>query len=219
MRKTTILLADDHPIVRKGLRDLLETEANLQVIGEAANGLEVVAMVERLKPDILVLDVVMPGLNGVEVTQQVLRRSPQTRVIIFSMHADESYVLRALRNGASGYVLKDSSPDELVRAVREVLAGRRYLGPPLSERAIETYVQQKAEMATLDRYERLTTREREILHLTLEGYNNTQIAEQLSISPRTVATHRTNMMRKLGLKTRTDLIRFALQQGLISVEP
>ncbi len=219
MRKTTILLADDHPIVRKGLRDLLETEANLQVIGEAANGLEVVAMVERLKPDILVLDVVMPGLNGVEVTQQVLRRSPQTRVIIFSMHADESYVLRALRNGASGYVLKDSSPDELVRAVREVLAGRRYLGPPLSERAIETYVQQKAETATLDRYERLTTREREILHLTLEGYNNTQIAEQLSISPRTVATHRTNMMRKLGLKTRTDLIRFALQQGLISVEP
>lgn len=214
MKKTTIVLADDHPIVRDGLRGLLETEPGFNVVAETADGLKAVDLVERLKPDVLIVDVVMPGLDGLEVTRQVSHRSPQTRVIVLSMHADEVYVLRALRNGAVGYILKDSSTADLVQAVCEVIAGRRYLSPPLSERAIEAYIQ-KAEATTLDGYETLTTREREVLHLTVEGCNNTEIAERLSISPRTVATHRTNMMRKLGLSTQTELISYALKRGII----
>lgn len=217
MRKTTIVLADDHPIVREGLRGLLETEPGFDVVGETADGLEAVELVERLEPDVLIVDVVMPGLDGLEVTRQVSHRSPHTRVIVLSMHSDEVYVLRALRNGAAAYILKDSSTVDLVQAVCEVTAGRRYLSPPLSERAIEAYIQ-KAAPTTLDGYETLTTREREVLHLTVEGCSNTQIAERLSISPRTVATHRTNMMRKLGLSTQTELITFALRRGIIHLD-
>jgi len=217
MSDTTIVLADDHPIVREGLRGLLETEPGFRVIGEATDGLEAVSLVERLKPDVLIIDVVMPGLTGLEATRQISRRSPQTRVIILSMHANEIYVLRALRNGASGYVLKESSTADLVQAVREVVAGRHYPRPPLSERAIEAYLQQ-AEAAVQTPYEKLTTREREMLHLIVEGHSNAEIAERLSISPRTVATHRTNMMRKLGLRTQADLIRYALKQSIVPLE-
>jgi DNA-binding NarL/FixJ family response regulator len=149
---TTIIVADDHHVVRQGLRALLEAEPDFRLVGEASDGLGTVQLVERLKPDVLVIDLMMPGLNGLEVTRQVSQRSPQTRVVILSMHANEAYVLEALRNGASGYVLKDSSAADLVQAVREVVAGRRYLSPPLSERAIEAYVQKAAD-ASLDPYE------------------------------------------------------------------
>lgn len=211
---TTIVLADDHQVVRQGLRALLEEEPDLRLLGEAGDGLETIQLVERLCPDVLVLDLMMPGLNGLEVTRQVGKRAPQTRVIILSMHADEAYVLEALRNGACGYVLKDASVAELVQAVREVAAGRRYLSSPLSERAIEAYVE-TAQGSVLDRYETLTDREREVLHLVAEGHTNVEIATRLSISPRTAETHRANMMRKLGLHTRTDVIRYALQRGII----
>jgi len=211
---TTIVLADDHHVVRQGLRALLEAEPGFRLVGEAGDGLETVQLVERLHPDVLVLDLMMPGLNGLEVTLQVGKRSPQTRVVILSMHANEAYVLEALRNGAAGYVLKDASAAELVQAVREVAAGRRYLSSPLSERAIEAYVGKDQE-TTLDRYETLTTREREVLHLVAEGHTNAEIAARLSISPRTAETHRANMMRKLGLQTQTDLIRYALRRGII----
>jgi DNA-binding NarL/FixJ family response regulator len=166
---------------------------------------------------VIVLDLMMPGLNGLEATRQIGARSPQTRIVILSMHANEAYVLEALKNGASGYVLKDSSAAELVRAVREVMAGRRYLSPPLSERAIETYVQ-KALEAARDVYETLTNREREVLHLAAEGSSNAEIAVRLSLSARTVETHRAHMMHKLGLRTQTDLIRYALQRGIIPME-
>jgi DNA-binding NarL/FixJ family response regulator len=159
----------------------------------------------------------MPGLGGLEVTLQVGKRSPQTHVIILSMHADEAYVLEALRNGAAGYVLKESSADELVQAVREVVAGRRFLSSPLSERAIDAYVS-KAQEVVLDRYETLTAREREVLHLAAEGHTNAEIADRLSISSRTVETHRANMMRKLALRSQTDLIRYALRRGIIPME-
>ena len=214
---TTIVLADDHHIVRQGMRALLEAEPDFRLVGEAGDGLETVQLVERLRPDVLVLDLMMPGLNGLEVTRQVGKRSPQTRVVILSMHANEAYVLEALRNGAVGYVLKDASVTELVQAVREVTAGRRYLSPPLSERAIDAYVG-RAKEATLDRYETLTDREREVLHLVAEGCTNAAIAARLSISPRTAETHRANMMRKLGLHTQTDLIRYALRRGIIPME-
>jgi DNA-binding NarL/FixJ family response regulator len=214
---TTIVLADDHHLVREGLRALLEAEADLSVVGEAADGLAAVQIVERLQPDMLIVDLMMPDLNGLEVTRHVSQYMPNIYVIVLSMHANEAYVLQALRNGASGYVLKESRADELVHAVREVISGRHYLSPPLSERAIEIYVE-KSQSATLDPYETLTTREREILHLTVQGHSATEIASRLSVSPRTVETHRANLMRKLDLHTQTDLIRYALRRGIIPLE-
>ena len=214
---TTIVLADDHQIVRQGLRALLEAEPGFRVIGEAGNGLEAVRLVERLEPNVLVLDLMMPGLNGLEVARQVNKRLPQTRIVILSMHDNEAYVLRALRNGATAYVLKDSSATDLGQAVREAAAGRRYLSPPLSDRAIEVY-KEKARAATLDKYETLTTREREVMQLTAEGHTNAEIASRLNISPRTAETHRANLMRKLGLNSQTDLIRYALRRGIIPLD-
>jgi len=214
---TTIVLAEDHHIVRQGLHILLQAERNFSIIGETGDGLEAVQLVERLQPDVLVLDLMMPSLNGLEVTRQVTKRAPQTRIIILSMHANEAYVREALRNGAAGYVLKESSAADLVQAVREAIAGRRYLSPPLSERAIDAYIQ-KAEAATLDVYDTLTTREREVLHLVAEGNTIGTIASRLFISPRTVETHRTNLMRKLSLRSSAELVRYALQRGLLPLE-
>lgn len=214
MRKTAIVLADDHHVVRQGLRGLLEAEPDFSIAGEAADGLQAVDLVDRVKPDVLVIDLMMPGLSGLDVTRQVRQRSPRTHIVILSMHSNEAYVLEALRNGAAAYVLKDSTAADLVHAVREVVAGRRYLSPPLSERAIETYAE-KAKSTSLDPYETLTTRERQVLHLAAEGYTNAEIGDRLSISPRTVETHRANLMRKLGLESHTNLIRYALHRGII----
>ncbi len=217
MNVITIVLAEDHHVVRQGLRALLEADPDFSVVGEAGDGLEAVDLVERLQPNVLIVDLMMPGLNGLEVTRQVSQRLPQTRIVILSVHADESYVLEALRAGAVAYVLKESTADELVGAVRQASAGRRHLSAPLSDRAIQAYVD-KAQVATLDLYETLTTREREVLHLSAEGLTSPQIAARLSISPRTVETHRAHLMRKLGLSTQTDLIRYALQRGIISLD-
>jgi DNA-binding NarL/FixJ family response regulator len=210
----SIVLADDHPIVRQGLRALLQAEPDFRIVGEAGDGLEAAQLVERLQPDVLVLDLMMPGLDGLAVTRQVSQRAPHTRVVILSMYANEAYVLEALRAGAVAYVLKASNSAELVRAVHEVTAGRRYLSPPLSERAIEAYLE-KAEAAALDPYETLTAREREVLHLAAEGRTNAEIARRLTISPRTVEMHRSSLMRKLGLRSQADLIRYALRRGII----
>ena len=217
MNKTRIVLADDHPDVRHGVRSLLQSDPDLAVIGEASDGIETVQMVEKLLPDVLVVDLMIPGLNGLEITRQVRQRSPMTRIIILSMHANEPYVLEALKNGASGYVLKDSSGTDLIQAVRSVASGQRYLSPPLSERAVEAYMM-KSQETTFDSYEGLTDREREVLQLAAEGLSNPDIAARLSISPRTVETHRANLMRKLGLKTQTDLIRYALKRGILPME-
>lgn len=217
MNETTIVLADDHHLVRQGLRALLESEPGFELVGETGDGLEAIELAKRLQPDVIVLDLVMPSLNGLEVTRYIKDCCPQTCVVILSMHANEAYVLEALKNGASAYVLKDSSVTELIRAVREVVAGRRYLSPPLSERAIELYIQ-KAQEVMLDSYETLTNREREVLHLAAEGHSSPDIAARLSVSPRTIETHRANMMRKLNLHSQTDLIRYALQRGIIPIE-
>jgi DNA-binding NarL/FixJ family response regulator len=212
-----IVLGEDHQIVRQGLCALLEEEEDIQVIGEAGDGLEVLDLVEQLEPDILVVDLMMPGLHGLEITRQVRKRSRRTLVVVLSMHADESYVIAALKNGASGYVLKDSSASDLVMALHEVSDGRRFLSSPLSDRAIEVYMK-TSDDGEEDIYECLTNREREILQLAVEGHSNRTIGERLSISPRTVETHRANLMRKLGLKTQTDLIRFALRRGFLPLE-
>ncbi len=211
---TTILLADDHTVVRQGLRALLAAEPDFAVIDEATDGRAALQSVERLRPDVLVVDLMMPGLGGLEVTRQVHQRVPQTRVVVLSMHATDAYVLEALRNGAMGYVLKDASAGELIEAVREAARGRRYLCRALSDRAIAAYMQQ-LQAPSLDVYETLTTREREVLQLAAEGLSSPEVAAQLSISPRTAETHRANLMRKLGLRTQTDLVRYALGRGLV----
>ena len=211
---TTIVLANDHALIREGLRTVLGGEPDWSVVGEAADGLEVVGLVDRLQPDVLIVDLVLPNLSGLEVIRQVRRRAPQTQIVALSMHANESYVFAALRNGAAAYVLKDASSTDIIQAVHEVVAGRRYLSPPLSQDALEVYIE-KAKGAALDPYETLTTREREVLHLVAQGTTTTAIAARLTLSPRTVETHRTNLMRKLGLCTQTDLLRYALQRGII----
>jgi DNA-binding NarL/FixJ family response regulator len=212
-----ILLADDHPVVRVGIRNLLEAEPEFTVVGEVADALQVIPQVEALRPDVLVLDLIMSGLNGLEITRRLSHSMPQTRIVILSMHANEAYVIEALRNGASGYVLKGSETDQLVWAIRAVVAGDRYLSPPLSQQSIETYIE-KAAGAPLDPYDTLTARERDVLHLAAEGRTGPEIAARLYISTRTVETHRGNLMRKLGLRTQTDLVRYALRRGILPLE-
>jgi len=211
--RATIVLADDHEIVRHGLRTLLSAEQDLRVVSEAGDGIEALRLVERLKPNILVLDLMMPGLDGLEVIRQLKKVSPRTRVVVLSMHKNEAYVWEALQNGATGYVLKESAASDLLKAVREALAGRRYLSQPLSEANIMAYLQ-KTTPGPFDLYETLTKREREILHLSAEGQSSAAIGARLSISPRTVEAHRANLMRKLGFHKQTELVRYALQRQL-----
>jgi two-component system, NarL family, response regulator NreC len=213
----TVLLADDHPIVRQGLRHLLEMQSDFKVVGEASDGLEASQMAERYHPDVLVVDMMMPGLNGLEVTHQVRQRSPATRIIVLSMHNNDAYVLQALKRGASGYVLKDSGPAEVVQAVKQVMLGQRYLSASLAENLIELLLKQTGNLPK-DPYEELTNREREVFQLTAEGWNNNEIAERLSISPRTVEVHRANLMEKLRLHSQMDVLRYAIRRGLVSVD-
>jgi two-component system response regulator NreC len=212
--RTTVLLADDHHIVRQGLRALLESEPDLSVVGEASDGAAAIDMVRRLAPDVLVLDLAMPGLGGLDVVRRVTQAAPTTRVVILSMHSSEGYVVEALKNGASAYVVKESTVSDLVHAVREVMAGRRYLSAPLSERMIDAYAK-RAEAAGAAPHQALTTRELEVLRLSAQGLSLQQIATELSISRRTAETHRAHFMRKLGLHSQTELVRFALREGLL----
>jgi len=218
MSKIRILLADDHQVVREGFRALLEAEPDFEIVAETGDGLEAVRFAEHHKPHVLVVDLMMPGLNGLEVARQITQRLPRTHIVVLSMHANEAYVLEALKNGACAYVLKDASAAELVRAVREANSGRRYLSPPLSEPAINNYIQRTRNSDSLDLYDTLTNREREVLHLAAEGHTNAEIAGRLFISPRTVETHRANVMHKLGLRSQTELVRYALQRGILPME-
>lgn len=213
----TIVLADDHHLVRHGLRTLLEEQPEFKIVGEAGDGVEAIKLVETLQPDVLVLDLMMGGMNGLEVTRQVCRRFPKTQIVILSMYGTEAYVLGALRAGARAYVLKEAKSDELVLAVRKAAEGHRYLSSSLSQRAIRAY-SKKGEETHSDPYDTLTGREREVLHLAARGHTSTEIAKRLFISQRTVEAHRANMMQKLGLHSQTDLIRYALQKGILPPE-
>jgi two-component system response regulator NreC len=213
----SIVLADDHPVVRRGMQTLLEAEPDFAIIGEAGDGLESVRLVENLQPDVLILDLMMPGLSGLEALRIIRKRSPRTRVVVLSMHNTNAFVAEALKNGATGYVLKGSDEQNLVRAVREAAAGRRFLSPPVTERAIDAYIEQ-ARAASLDPHDTLTAREREVLQLTAEGKTGPEIAARLHISHRTVENHRANLMRKLLLKNQSELVRYALRRGLISLD-
>jgi two-component system, NarL family, response regulator NreC len=216
---TAILLADDHPVVRQGLRLLLEAEPDFTVVGETGDGLEVLALVQRLLPDVLVLDLMLPGLGGLEVTRRVHRTSPKTQVVILSMHANVAYVAEALAGGAAAYVLKKSTAGELVSAIRAALAGRQFLSVPLSAAQVEQHRRQSG--GRLDPYDTLTRREREVLQLVVEGQTSAEIGARLSLSPRTVEMHRRNLemhrrnlVRKLGLSGQAALVRYGLQRGL-----
>jgi DNA-binding NarL/FixJ family response regulator len=212
-----IVLADDHHVVRQALRTLLETEPSFSVVGEASDGLKVLDLVTRVEPDVLLVDLMMPGLGGMEVARQVARRCPRTRVVILSMHMSEAHVVEALRSGVRGYVSKDATAADLISAIREVMQGRVYLSPPFSDESIDTYRRRAAEAET-DPYDRLTAREREVLQMAVEGLGNSEIGGRLGISPRTAETHRANLMRKLGLRHVTDLVRYALRRGLLSID-
>jgi len=214
MNVTTILLADDHAVVRQGLRALLEDEPDFAVVGEASSGLEAIRMCSDLKPEVLVLDVMMDDVSGIEVARQVIETLPQTGIVMLSMYGDKKHVLEALQAGAKAYVVKKSVSSELVQAICEVHVGRRYLGPSLADVIVDAYLE-KAESGPADPYDSLSNREREVLHLAAHGHTNAEIAERLCISRRTVETHRANAMRKLNLNNQTDLLRYALQRGIL----
>jgi len=211
----TIVIAEDHHVVRQGLKLFLEMESDFRLVGEAGDGLDAVRLVEKFKPDLLLLDLMIPKLHGLEVTRQLKQKDIRTKIIILSMHADEPYVIEALRNGADGYVLKNASGSELVKAMRKVLLGRRYLSGSLSEQAIARYLH-RPDDAVLDPYETLSNRERVVLQLAAEGCSNAEIGARLFISPRTAETHRANLMQKLNLHSQTEVVRFAIRKKIIT---
>lgn len=207
-----VLVVDDHAVVRSGLRSLLDADPALEVVGEAANGQEAVFQNRALKPDVIVMDVVMPGESGIEATRRVLHERPEAKVLVLSMQDDPSYVREAFDAGASGYVLKEAADAEVVQAVREVATGGRYVHPALGARLIAAEVEERKRVET----DPLSEREREVLRQLALGHTNQEIAAALFISVRTAETHRAHIMQKLGLRTRAELVRYALEHGLLA---
>ena len=211
-----ILLADDHTVMRSGLRLLLERQPNLEVVGEAADGREAVELAEEKKPDVVVMDIAMPRLNGVEAARQIVSRSPQTAVAILSMHSDESYVIRSLKAGARAYLLKDSAEADLIAAIHAITEGKSFFSPAVRRILKEDFVHHLNEVGAEDSYELLTKREREVLQLVAEGKSNKEVASLLNLSLYTVETHRTHILQKLNLHSVPELILDAVRKGIIS---
>jgi DNA-binding NarL/FixJ family response regulator len=216
MRNVRILLADDHNILRQGLRLLLEREPGFEVIGEAADGREAVERAEATKPDVAVLDIAMPNMSGIEAAQRISTLLPHAGIIILSMHSDEGYVLRVLKAGAKGYLLKDSAENDLIEAIKAVSKGKAFFSPEISKILAEDYVREAKKRGAEDSYELLTSREREILHLLAEGKSNKDIATLLNLSLYTVETHRRNLQDKLNLHSIAELILYAVRKGIIA---
>ncbi|MGO9129172.1 MAG: response regulator [Bryobacteraceae bacterium] len=215
MGKIRILLADDHTVMRAGLRLLLERQPDMVVVAEAADGRQALELLETKTPDVAVIDIAMPILNGIETTRQIAAKRPELPVVILSMHSDESYVMRALKAGAKAYLLKDSAEADLIRAVRTVREGKSFFSPAVSRMLLEDYVHQLQQRGEEDSYELLTTRERELLQLLAEGKSNKDVANLLNVSVYTVETHRAHILQKLGLHTVPDLILYAVRKGII----
>lgn len=215
MAKLRILLADDHTVVRQGLRKVLEERSDWEVVAEAGDGREAVRQAEELKPDVAVIDIGMPLLNGIEATRQVVKRSPSTRVLVLTMHSDEAYVNQILKAGATGYLLKDSADVDLIEAVSVVSRGKSFFSPAVARLMLDDYARQLADKGVSDRYETLSEREREIFQLIAEGKANKEIAVLLSISPSTVETHRARIMEKLDLHSAAEIVLYAVRRGVI----
>jgi DNA-binding NarL/FixJ family response regulator len=209
----SVMLADDHAVVRDGLRALLEGGNDLQVVAVAGNGREAVAEALRLRPDIVIMDIAMPELDGVEATRRIVERSPETRVLILSMYLSAEHIYRALQAGAQGYVLKESAGEEVVDAIRALRAGKRYLSHRITETVIDDYLREGTNVSPLDS---LSLRERDVLQLVVEGRTNAAIAQALSLSPKTVETYRARIMKKLKVKDTVELVKFSMRHGLIS---
>lgn len=214
----SVLLADDHTIVRDGLRYLLEAEPDIEVVGDAANGREAVKLVTHLKPDIVIMDITMPELNGIEATYQICQLCPSTGIIILSMHANTMHIARALEAGAQGYLIKESAGIEVVEAVRAVNAGHNYLSQAVSDKVVSDYVSQKRALGYKSPLESLSAREREVLQLVVEGKSSAEIAGILNLSPKTVESYRSRLMQKLDIGDIPSLVKFAIQQGLTPLE-
>ena len=216
MNAVRIVLADDHIVMRNGLRLLLERQPHLQVVGEAADGRQAVALSESANPDVVIMDIGMPNLNGIEAARQIVNRNPRTAIAILSMHSDESYVIRALKAGARAYLLKDSAEADLLAAVRALTEGKSFFSPAISKILVEDYMRQLENRGAEDTYELLTNREREILQLLAEGRTNKEVANMLNLSLYTVETHRTHILQKLNLHSVPELILYAVRKGIIA---
>ena len=211
-----IVLADDHTILREGLRALLAADPDFEIIGEAGDGREAVRCVEKLGPDLLLMDLSMPRMSGMDAISEIKRRYPETKIIALTVHKTEEYLLSTLQAGVDGYVLKDATHDELVMAIHNVMAGKRYLSPGISEKVIEGYLDGKEDSLADSSWQKLSQREREVLKLIAEGYKNKEIAEDLCISLKTVEKHRANLMKKLDLHNAAVLTVYAVEKGLVS---
>lgn len=218
MRRIRVLLAEDHTIVRKGIRSLLEGEPDIEVVGEAGNGREALEKVEKLLPDVVVMDISMPILSGLEATRFIAKKFPEIKVLALTVHTNEEYILQLLRLGASGYLVKQAAPEELVAAIKAVFRGDCFLSPVISGHVIDGYARLAKMMETTERYEKLTNREREILQLIAEGHTNKEIARMLYLSVKTVETHRARLMKKLDIHSASELTRYAIQKGIIRPE-
>ncbi len=216
MGKLRLLLGDDHTLMRQGLRKILEDRPDWDVVAEAANGREAVQLTLSLQPDVAVLDIGMPLLNGIEATRQIVRRLPKVGVLILSMHSDEAYVTQALRAGARGYLLKDSAGTDLIGGVAAVAAGKCFFSPAVARVMLDDYVQRLADKGIVDRYDSLSEREREVFQLVAEGRSNKEIAAVLSVSPTTVETHRAHILQKLDVHNIAELVLYAVRRGVIS---
>jgi two-component system, NarL family, response regulator NreC len=216
VKKIRILIADDHGIVRKGLRLQLEQNNDFEVVGEATEGREAVRMAEELLPDVVIMDIAMPNLNGIQATTQLVKKNPQIGVIILSMYSDETYLMRTLAAGAKGYLLKDSADVDLHRAVEVVAQGKPFFSPAIADTLLEDYMRQLQQRGLQDSYDLLTEREKEILQLLAEGKSNKDVAGILNLSTNTVETHRTRIMQKLDLHSTADIVLYAVRKGIIS---
>ncbi len=214
--KLSIVLADDHTILREGLRALLTADANLEVVGEARDGREAVRCVEKLGPDLLLMDLSMPRMSGMDAIREIKKRYPDTKIIALTVHKTEEYLLTTLQAGADGFVLKDATHDELIMAIKNVMGGKSYLSPGVSEKIIEGYLKGKKSTKSLSAWESLSQREREVLKLIAEGYKNKEIAGDLCISLKTVEKHRANLMKKLDLHNAAALTVYAVDKGLVN---
>ena len=216
MSKIRVLLADDHGVVRKGLRFVLESEPDIEVVGEASDGRQAIERAQEDKPNVVVMAIAMPRLNGIDATAQIMKHEPRTGIVILSMYSDEEYLLRALTAGAKGYLLKDTAESELVTAVRMVAAGKPFFSPDISKTLLEDYLRQLRQRGLNDSYELLSDREKEVLQLLAEGKTNKEVATVLNLSPYTVETHRTHLMQKLNLHNTAEIVLYAVRKKLIS---